>query len=142
VNDIRAELPRIAGQAARSGITMYTLNARGTEGVAGQILPDASVARGTLSTLGDTSEEGLDVLAAETGGVAFRHTDNFRAALASVAADTSTYYVLAYSPENTALDGKFRRIELRTKWSGVQLRARRGYVASPLPPPRQIRTGK
>jgi VWFA-related protein len=139
VEDIRAELPQIAGQAARAGITIYTLNARGTVGVGGRILPDASVARGMLSTFGDTSQEGLDLLAAETGGLAFRNSDDYRTALASIASDTSTYYVLAYSPTNPVLDGKFRRIELRPKWSGVEVRARRGYVASPLPPRRAVR---
>ena len=139
VEDMRAELPQIAGQAARAGITIYTLNARGTVGVGGRILPDASVARGVLSTFGDTSQEGLDLLAAETGGLAFRNSDDYRAALASMASDTSTYYVLAYSPTNPVLDGRFRRIELRPKWSGVEVRARRGYVASPLPPRRPVR---
>ena len=139
VDELRAELPQIAGQAARAGITIYTLNARGTAGVAGRILPDASVERGMLSTFGETSQEGLDLLAAETGGLAFRNTDNYRAALSSIASDTSTYYVLAYSPTNPVLDGKFRRIELRPKWSGVEVRARRGYVASPLPPRRAVR---
>jgi VWFA-related protein len=142
VDELRAQLPQIAGQAARAGIAIYTLNARGTAGVGGRILPDASVDRGTVSTFGDTSQEGLDVLAAETGAVAFRNTDNYHAALSSVAADTGTYYVLAYAPVNTALDGKFRRIELRTKWAGVDVRARRGYVASPLPPRRAVRTGR
>lgn len=142
VDELRAQLPQIAGQAARAGIAIYTLNARGTAGVGGRILPDASVDRGTLSTFGDTSQEGLDVLAAETGAVAFRNSDNYGAALAAVASDTSTYYVLAYSPANAALDGKFRRIELRTKWAGVNVRARRGYVASPLPPRRTVRMGR
>jgi VWFA-related protein len=139
VDDLRAELPRIAGQAARAGITIYTLNARGTAGVGGRILPDASVARGILSTLGEGSQDGLDLLAAETGGLAFRNTDNYRASFASIASDTSTYYVLAYAPTNPILDGKFRRIQLRPKWSGVEVRARRGYVASPLPPRRPVR---
>jgi VWFA-related protein len=142
VNDVLAELPRIAGQAARSGITMYTLNARGTKAVGGRILADASVTRGSLSTIGDSAQEGLDALAAETGGVAFRNSDNFSRALGEVASDTSSYYVLAYSPENATLDGKFRRIDLKSKWAGVTIRARRGYVASPLPPPRALRTGK
>lgn len=139
VDELRAELPQIAGQAARAGITIYTLNARGTAGVAGRILPDASVERGMLSTFGETSQDGLDLLAAETGGLAFRNSDDYRAALSSIASDTSTYYVLAYSPTNPVLDGKFRRIELRPKWSGVEVRARRGYVASPLPPRRAVR---
>jgi VWFA-related protein len=142
VNDVRAELPQIAGAAARSGITIYTLNARGTLAVGGRIQADASVDRGALSTLNETAQEGLDVLAAATGGVAYRNTDDLRGALAAVAADTSSYYVLAYSPDNAALDGKFRRIELKSKWAGVTLRARRGYVASPLPPPRTPRGGK
>ena len=139
--DLRGELPQIAGEAARAGIAIYTVNARGTSGVGGRILPDASVDRGALSTFGETGQEGLDVLAAETGGIAFRNTDNYRSLLASIASDTSTYYVLAYAPVNSVLDGKFRRIELKTKWAGVDVRARRGYVASPLPPRRTIRTG-
>jgi VWFA-related protein len=141
-SEVRPDVPQIAGAAARAGITIYTLNARGTRGVGGRIMPDASLDRGTLSTLGDSSEEGLDVLAGETGGMAIRYTDNFRQALGRIASDTSTYYVLAYSPENVTLDGKFRRIELKTKWEGVEIRARRGYVASPLPAPKTIRTGK
>jgi VWFA-related protein len=138
---LRAELPRIAGQAARAGIAIYTVNATGTAGVGGRILADASAERGTLSMFGDSSQEGLDVLAAETGAVAFRNSDNFVSALAAMASDTSTYYVLAYSPANQELDGKFRRIELKTKWAGVTIRARRGYVASPLPPRRGVRSG-
>ena len=126
---------------ARAGIAIYTLNARGPAGVGGRILPDASVERGTLSTFGESAQEGLDVLAAETGAVAFHNTDNYGSALTAVSSDTSTYYVLAYSPLNTALDGTFRRIELRTNWAGVDVRARRGYVASPLPPRRATATG-
>ena len=81
------------------------------------------------------------MLAAETGGLPLRHTDNFAAAMASVAADTSTYYVLAYSPENSVLDGRYRTIQLRTTWKGLSVRARRGYVATPLPRPKPVRTG-
>jgi len=38
------------------------------------------------------------------------------------------------------LDGKYRRITLKTKWAGLDIRARRGYVATPLPQMRQLRT--
>jgi VWFA-related protein len=140
LDDLRSELPQIAGQAARAGITVYAVNVRGTLGVAGRILADAAMPRGSLSTQGDSSEEGLDVLAAETGGISIRHTDNFGRALGAIAQDTSTYYVLAYSPANTTLDGKFRRIQLKTKWQGLEVRARRGYLATPLPTPKSIRT--
>jgi VWFA-related protein len=134
VEDLRTVLPQIAGEAARAGITIYTINARGTENVGGRTFADAAVR--------DVPDEGLDILSAETGGVSFRHTDNYANALNTVAADTSTYYVLAYSPQNAALDGKFRRIELRTKWNGLKIRARRGYLATPLPSPKAPRIAR
>jgi VWFA-related protein len=140
-HDLRSELPLIAGQASRAGVTIYTLDARGTSGTGGRTIADASVALGSLSTAGDTAEEGLDILAAETGGLPFRHTDNYAAAMASVAEDTSTYYVLAYSPDNGVLDGRYRAIQLRTSWKGLNVRARRGYVATPLPRPKSVRSG-
>jgi VWFA-related protein len=139
--DVRSELPLIAGQASRAGVTIYTLDARGTSGTGGRTVADASVAVGSLSMVGDTAEEGLDILATDTGGLALRHTDDFAVAMGSVAADTSTYYVLAYSPENTVLDGRYRSIQLKTTWKGLSVRARRGYVATPVPRPKPVRTG-
>jgi len=141
-DEVRGMLPVVAGQAARAGITIYSLDARGTAAAGNRAPPDASLRTAGLGTFGDTRDEGLDVLSAETGGVTFRHSDDFRRALNDVASDTSTYYVLAYSPENTTMDGKFRRIALRVKWEGVTVRARRGYVATPLPAPKAVRTGK
>jgi len=140
--DVRSELPLIAGQASRAGVTIYTLDARGTAGAGGRTVPDASVALGNLSMAGETGEEGLEVLATATGGLPLRHTDNFAAAMASVAADTSTYYVLAYSPEQQVFDGRYRTIQIKTSWKGLAVRARRGYVATPLPRPKPVRTGE
>ena len=139
--DVRSELPLVAGQASRAGVTIYTLDARGTAGAGGRTVPDASVALGNLSMAGETGEEGLEVLATATGGLPLRHTDNFAAAMASVAADTSTYYVLAYSPEQQVFDGRYRTIQIKTSWKGLAVRARRGYVATPLPRPKPVRTG-
>ena len=48
--------------------------------------------------------------------------------------------MLGYTPQNPTLDGKYRRITLKVKPDGLTIRARRGYVASPLPPRRAIRT--
>jgi VWFA-related protein len=140
--DALGTLPIVAGQAARAGVTIYSVDARGTAAAGNRAPPDASLKVAGLGTFGDTSDAGLDVLAQETGGIAYRHMDDFRRALSDVAADTSTYYVLAYSPENAALDGKFRKIALRVKWEGVTVRARRGYVASPLAAPKPVRTEK
>jgi VWFA-related protein len=141
-DDARSSLPVLAGQAARAGVTIYAVDARG-RGARGGVSPaaDPSLPGAGLSGFGDTSDEGLDILAAETGGVTLRQRDDFRVALNEVATDTSTYYVLAYSPD-TPLDGKYRRIVLKTKWAGLTVRARRGYVASPLPASKSLRITK
>lgn len=143
MGDARSRLPLVAGQAARAGVTVYALDARGAAARSGAAPAlDPAVSRSGLSGLGDTSDEGLDVLAAETGGMAIRQRDDFRAALADVATDTSTYYVLAYAPQNGEADGTFRRIILKTKWAGLTVRARRGYMATPLPAAKHIRITK
>ena len=42
--DVRRQLPIIAGQASRAGVTIYTVDARGTAGAGGRTVADASVA--------------------------------------------------------------------------------------------------
>jgi VWFA-related protein len=142
MDDARSTLPLVAGQAARAGVTIYALDARGASARGGSSpAADPAVHGPGLSGVGDTSDEPLDVLTAMTGGLTMRKRDDFRGALADIGEDTGIYYVLAYTPRNPALDGKYRRITLTLK-SGTDLsiRARRGYVATPLPPPRTIRT--
>ena len=138
--EMRSELPTVAGQASRAGVTIYAVDARGTAARGGVSMGDPSMQRNGLSGFGDSTDEALDVLSSETGGMTVRHTDDFSRAFADVANDTSTYYVLAYAPANQVLDGKFRHIQLKVKWEGLSVRARRGYVATPLPAPKQIRT--
>jgi VWFA-related protein len=141
MDDARSSLQQLAGQASRAGVTIYCLDARGTNARGGTSpAADPTIHGGGLSGVGDTSDEALDVLAAQTGGLTMRRRDDFRRALADIGSDTSTYYVLAYTPQNPALDGKYRRITLKLKRDGVTMRARSGYGASPLPPRRAIRS--
>ena len=58
-------------------------------------------------------------------------------AFGMIARDTSTYYVLGYSPTNTRMNGKFRKIDVQTTADGATVRARKGYMATPLPPQRR-----
>jgi hypothetical protein len=47
-----------------------------------------------------------------------------------VVADLSHYYLLGYYSTNTKLDGRYRRIRVRVKRPGLEIRAREGYRAA------------
>ena len=66
---LRSELPIVAGKASRAGVTIYTVDARGTAGTGARTVADASVPARQPVDGGDTAEEGLNLLAAETGGL-------------------------------------------------------------------------
>ena len=67
-------------------------------------------------------------LAFETDGLAIVGTNNLEAGLQRVTADLSSYYLLGYYSTGK-LDGKFHSIAVRVKRPGVQVRARRGFLA-------------
>jgi VWFA-related protein len=71
----------------------------------------------------------LRSLAEDTDGVAIVNTANVSEPMQRIIADTSSYYLLGYQSTNGALDGKYRKITVRVKRPGVQVRARHGYRA-------------
>jgi hypothetical protein len=63
-----------------------------------------------------------------------RNIDDMSRAFGMIVRDTSTYYVIGYQPDNGRMDGKFRKIELKSKVRDLKVRARKGYAAVALPP--------
>jgi VWFA-related protein len=72
----------------------------------------------------------LGRLAGETGGFLIDNTNDFTSGFARMQQERTTYYLLAYQPTNTSTDGKFRKVKVKVKRSGVTVRARPGYVAA------------
>jgi hypothetical protein len=62
-------------------------------------------------------------------------------AFGMIVRDTSTYYVIGYQPANPTMDGKYRRIEVKSKKAGLNVRARKGYAAVALPPQERLLGG-
>jgi VWFA-related protein len=71
----------------------------------------------------------LRTLAEATDGLAIVDSNNLAAGMKRIVDDLSAYYLLGYY-SNGKLDGKFHSITVRVKRPGVQVRARRGYLAA------------
>jgi VWFA-related protein len=86
------------------------------------VVEDFERLRGRLET--------LETAASATDGLAMIKSNDLTASLARVVADLSDYYLIGYASINSKADGSFRRIDVRVKRPGVELRARRGYRAA------------
>ncbi|HEY1528807.1 MAG TPA: VWA domain-containing protein [Candidatus Angelobacter sp.] len=71
----------------------------------------------------------MQEMADRTGGRAFYNTNGIDEAIRRSIEDGSTYYTLAYYPENKNWNGKFRKIQVKVNRSGVKVRHRMGYYA-------------
>lgn len=72
----------------------------------------------------------LRQLSHETGGVAITNTNDLNEGLQLIGKAMNKSYVLGYTPKNKVMDGKYRKIEVKVKRKGLEVRHRRGYFAS------------
>ena len=102
------------GTATRNNVSVYPIDPSG-------LTPAMS-----LGELERTAA--LRMVAEDTGGRAVVNTNDIEKHYDAIVQDTSTYYLLAYAPTIAHRDGKFHRIEVRTR-PGLRVRARPGYFA-------------
>ena len=123
--------------AMRANVAIYSVDPRGlaTFGEAIDIAgtspndPHFTVP-GTMLDLLRTSQQSLRELSNQTGGFAGIDSNDLSAVLDRIVRENSTYYLLGYYSTNERRDGRLRRIEVRVKRAGLQVRARRGYLAA------------
>lgn len=137
VEDSRTQLQMVAAQAARSGITIYSIDGRGL--INGMTVnPDVTMMDRSRVTAFDTGDDGPTILTEGTGGFMVRNVDDMKRAFGLIVRDTSTYYIIGYQPENATMDGKVRKIEIKANVPGAKVRARKSYAATKLPPQEAI----
>jgi VWFA-related protein len=150
-SDSGQQLLRITSAAARNGVVIYSMDARGL--VAS--LTDASqdVAFDPLGRLQRSmgsellaSQDSLNALARDTGGKAVFNTNDLRPGLTQALKETSLYYLLAWKPDPEAQNGgeRFRRMEVSvTNRRDLVVRVRRGFFdIEPSPPVSKKETQK
>ncbi len=136
----RRDLEVIADAAARSGVVLYTIDARGL--IATPAIGDARVGgsyditsnpgvRERIEMRGvEAARDGLNALALDTGGLPFFDRNDLEGSLKRVLEDSATYYRLGFEPQSSPRDGRFHKIEVRVRGrSGVRVRTASGYFA-------------
>jgi VWFA-related protein len=144
-------------EANRANVSLYTIDARGLDtgrdlqaagaalDKAGRVSQQAMAKRGAdgtsmdevlndelvLTSLRANTQSSLRELAESTGGVMVANTNDLGKGLERVTSDLSSYYEIAYAPQSTEADGRFRRIEVRVSRKGVDVTSRSGYFALP-----------
>lgn len=71
----------------------------------------------------------MRVLAEQTGGRAVINTNTPEPEIDRILAEDRVYYLVGYESANAALDGRFRRVEIRVNRPGASVRSRSGYWA-------------
>ena len=138
--DLFQEYQDLIDVANRSNVSFYPVDSRGLSasdtpmGFGPERSPANEIARVRRRV------EGLQTLAVDTDGLAVINTNDIDTGLKRIVADMSSYYLVGYYTKNAKLDGRFRKITVRVKRPGVNVRARRGYkaaTAAELTPPKE-----
>jgi len=86
------------------------------------------------------ASDSMEMLAERTGGVAYTNRNDLGRAISRAVEDAKFTYTIGYYPENVTWDGHYRKISIKVRRSGVNVRHRSGYLA--LPPPPQTRESR
>jgi VWFA-related protein len=133
-SNARNRLRQITSAAARNGIVIYSIDARGlTEATDASSPPQFDPTHRLVGTGGGrevlASQDGLNALALDTGGRPLLNSNSTAPALAAALKETSTYYLLAWKPsQENQHAGKFRTIEVKVVGKPqLKVQVRRGF---------------
>ena len=126
--DSSRRIQELVAQANANRISFYTIDAEGL-----RTSSSISAENRTANTSGmvdsihtSNLQSTLQMMAEETGGKAIYNTNDPAKGLLTVAGDFKTYYSLGYSPVHSG-DGRYHKIDVRTKRKDLVVRHREGY---------------
>ena len=153
-NDDRTQraAKKLTDAANRAGVVMYAFDIRGLAVTAISAADRVAVNPRNPGHINDLqrdrtnsyqdSQDGLEFLAKETGGLFFRERNDFESGMAKTLDDLSSYYLIGYQPQrpDTGEKGKetYHKIQLKLKRSGLHVRSRSGYLGDPDTAPKPL----
>jgi VWFA-related protein len=132
--DVLVSLQAALGAASRANVTLYPIDVRRGD-VSDSVMEMGAPVQDTGLGLSPQAvfnemrdaQTNLWMLAENTGGFATLTSSDYDSVFSRIVEESSEYYVLAYSPQHTVLDGGYRAISVRVNRPGVRVSARRGY---------------
>ncbi len=132
---------RLFEKLNHANIAIYPVDARGLVVTAltasdsmmapsGRMMNPTAVQRGR-SVQNQQTIDTLNAVADMTGGRAFYNTNDLTHALQRAAEDSSSYYLLGYYVKSDAGKPGWRKLSVKVRRGGMQVRARSGYLATP-----------
>ena len=136
--DNQAQLRATLNAAIRANVVMFPIDARGLQASA----PMGDASHGSPGGTGmyngggamammngfQKSQDTLYALAADTGGKAMFDYNDLSMGIVQAQKAMTSYYIIGYYTTNTALDGKFRKINISLKeFPSAKLDYRQGY---------------
>jgi len=139
---LETQITAIADRALRSNVVVNALDPRGLYtivpgGDASRqtvVIPSnaglAGMKNGILQNEYSVDEDVLYNFASATGGQFFHNSNDLEMGFRQVGTISEVYYVLAFSPRNLKMDGRFHKLKVSlVNPKGFALQARRGYFA-------------
>lgn len=135
-DQIEAARQRVERAANSANVSVYAIDpmplvesrALASDASVRQAGHSAMLSRPELVGSLDGLRDALRNTAEATGGEAFIHATDLEGALRSIESDASRFYLLTYQAPRSEGDGEYHEIEVEVARSGVEVRARRGYV--------------
>lgn len=129
IDDDRYVRETLIPAANRANATFYTVDPRGLVAFDTPIGPEPPLDIVTDRLVLTHRLDTLRLLAENTDGLAVLNNNDLDKGLTRIANDLSSYYLLGYYSSNAKLDGKYHAIKVRVKRSGIDVRARKGYLS-------------
>jgi VWFA-related protein len=119
----QSQLRSTVNAAVRANVAFYPIDVRGLTALPPGGAADQAASRGTGIFSGaaqasqrssfNATQDTLDTLASDTGGKALLDSNDLTLGIRQAQNDIRDYYVLGYYSTNPAMDGRYRRIEVR-----------------------------
>lgn len=140
---VQDSIKRLGDAANRASVVIYSIDPRGlvvtsltaaddTRGRTPRQISEVPMRRSQEMF---ESQEGMVILAHETGGLFMQNTNDIDGALRHVMEDGNGYYLIGYHPDASTFDAKtgkpkFHNMQVRVKRAGLHVRTRTGFFGT------------